>query len=142
MVFHADTAFAVELLALVAAAALLLAAKKSEGAAKGLVLVIAYFSIVAAILALLCTSYYALRYREDGWFKTPFPTPHGMMGGPGMMGGGGFMGRSGMMGGGEGNCPMMEEKMKMMQEKMEQMKPEGDHHGETKSPGSNDEKSP
>jgi hypothetical protein len=141
MVFHADAATALELLALVAGAGLLLAAKKSEGVAKGFTVVVAYFTIVAAILALLCTSYYSMRYWEDGWYKAPFPHPAGMMdrGGPGMMGGGGMMGRPGMTGGGGGeNCPYMEQKMKMMHEKMEQMKEGGEEHGETQSPGSHD----
>jgi hypothetical protein len=145
MIFKVDAAFALELLALIAATGLLLWAKKSEGVCKGFSLVVAYFGIVAAILAMLCTTYYALRYREKGGFDHPFPTQRGMMpmegqgtmGGPGMMGGRGMMGGQGMMGGGGENCPMMEQKMKMMQEKMEkmeQMKQEGGGHGETKSP--------
>lgn len=136
MMFKVDAAFALELIALIAATALLLWAKRSD-VARGFALVVAYFGIVAAVLAMACTTYYAFRYRQEGGFDRPGPRGMMRMEGQGMMGGPGMMGGHGMMGGDGGKCPMMEEKMKMMQEKMEkmeQMKQEGAHHGETKSP--------
>lgn len=107
MMFQADAAFATELVALVAGTFLLVwAGRKEDVCCKGFAKVVAYFTIVAAIFALLCTSYYTMRYWEDGYFRSPgaMGAMHGM---PGM----GMMGR-GMM----KDCPMMKE---MMRQKME-----------------------
>lgn len=58
--FLADSAFALELLALVAGTWLLIT--HGQGFAKG----VAYFTIVASILALLCTSFYSTKYWASG----------------------------------------------------------------------------
>jgi len=137
MVFLADAALALELMALVAATALLLWAKKYEGACKAFSMVVAYVAMAAAVLALLCTSYYSLRYWEDGWFQRPAAMSRGMGGGGVGMGMGGGK-RCPMMEGDGKKCPMMEKKMKMMQGDMEHPHEEGAEHGETSSPGSDD----
>lgn len=93
MMFLADTAFAVELLALVAGTFLLVRISGQEVCCKTFGKVVAYFTIVASILAMLCTFYYTARYWEDGHFKTP----HTMMRMQGMD----------MM-----DCPMMQDMMK------------------------------
>lgn len=71
MMFQADTAIAVELLALVAGTFLLIWSAKENIIYKGFAKTIAYFVIVVSILAILCTSYYAFRYWEDGYFNKP-----------------------------------------------------------------------
>lgn len=121
MMFQADTAFAAELIALVSGTALLVwAGRKEDVCCKGFAKIVAYFTIVASILALLCTSYYTLRYWEDGHFRHP----------------GGTMGMGRMMGGmpGKGmmmDCPMMKEMMQQMMEKKQGMaapKEHDEHH--------------
>lgn len=102
MVFLGDTAFAVELIALVAGAALLVLASKEGASYKGLGKIVGYFTIVASILALLCTGYYWIKYWEQGQFDSP-QTMSGMS----MMGGMGMMKKKSMM-----ECPMMEKMMK------------------------------
>ncbi len=71
MMFESHIAFGVNLLALVAAAALLRFYEKTEACCKSLLKVVAYVVLVLATLNLLCTSYYTIRYWEDGYFKTP-----------------------------------------------------------------------
>ncbi|MCB1215530.1 MAG: hypothetical protein KDK66_08655 [Deltaproteobacteria bacterium] len=109
MVFKADTALAVELLALVAGTALLVWSGKEGLAYKGFAKVVAYFTIILSFLALLCTAYHSVRYWEDGYFRTPYH--QGRMGPRGMKGlrsgyqGRGFEGRNPGMRGPEGERP-------------------------------------
>lgn len=97
MMFQVDTAFALELLALIGATALLLAAKRAEKFA-GFAKLISFLGIVLSILGMVCTAYYALRYRSEGYFDKPyiFTVRH--------------EGKGEMM-----ECPMMQ---KMMEKKM------------------------
>lgn len=85
--FALDAAFALGFLALVAGTALLMLSGKEEMGCRGFGKVVAYVTIIASILILLCTSYYGTRYWVDGYFEYP----HGMM-----------------MKHGKGKCPMME----------------------------------
>ncbi len=71
MVFHLDMAFSFEVLTLVAAAALLFWVKSKPVQGTGLVKALAYFGIVVSFLGMLCTVYYGLRYREQGYFNAP-----------------------------------------------------------------------
>lgn len=120
MMFQADTAFAAELLALVAGTFLLTWVAKQEVCCKTFGKVVAYFAIVASILGMLCTGYYTLRYWEDGHFKSPhLMSMQGMSGmqGMGMMGqmkdkkGMGMMMDPAMMQEMMANCPMMKQMM-------------------------------
>ncbi len=70
MIFLADIAFALELTALVLGTALLIFVNKEECSCKQLGKIVAYFTIVASILAMLCTSYYSIRYWEEGVFDS------------------------------------------------------------------------
>ena len=72
MVFKADTAFAVELIALVAGTALLLASAKADACCKAFAKGVAIFTIVATILTMLCTGYYSIRYWSEGHFQAPY----------------------------------------------------------------------
>lgn len=90
MMFALDAAFALGLLTLVAGTALLMLSGKEGMGCRGFGKVVATITIIAAILTLLCTSYYGIRYWVDGYFEHP----HGMM-----------------MKHGKGKCPMMEEGM-------------------------------
>ncbi|NOZ04181.1 MAG: DUF4199 domain-containing protein [FCB group bacterium] len=69
MMFQADAAFALELIALGVGFWVLLKTRNNEaGNLKGFGTFIGYFIIVVAFLALLCTGYYTVRYWEDGYF--------------------------------------------------------------------------
>lgn len=73
MVFHADMAFATELIALAVGTALLVwSGSKENVCGKTFAKIVAYFTIVAAVLTMLCTSYYSMRYWEDGFFRKSF----------------------------------------------------------------------
>ncbi|NIA18476.1 MAG: hypothetical protein GWO85_00100 [Simkaniaceae bacterium] len=86
MVFQADTAFALELIALGIGFWILIKARGDEaGNLKGFGSFIGYFIIVAAFLALLCTGYYSMKYWEDGYFNKPYPGKMMMMRGSHMM---------------------------------------------------------
>lgn len=69
MMFGADAAFALELLALTAGVFLLLTAYKDGTPYKAFVKFISYFVIVASILGLLCTSFYTVSYWMHGAFR-------------------------------------------------------------------------
>lgn len=69
MIFLADIAFALELAVLVLGTALLIFISKEECSYKQFGKVIAYFVIVTSIMAILCTSYYSIRYWEEGIFN-------------------------------------------------------------------------
>jgi hypothetical protein len=68
MIFQADGAIAMELLALVGGAFLLLLGNK-EISYRGLFRTIAFIAIVASFVALFFTSYYVMRYWEEGHFE-------------------------------------------------------------------------
>ena len=85
MMFESHIAFGVNLLALVAAAALLGLAAKTEACCKSLMKSVAYIVLVSGTLNLLCTSYYTVKYWEDGYFKTPYSAQCPMMNGQGMI---------------------------------------------------------
>lgn len=91
MMFALDAAFALGLLALVAGTILLMLSGREGMAARGFGKAVAYLTIIAAILTLLCTTYYGVRYWVDGYLEHP----HGMAMKGGMM-----------------KCPMMERGMK------------------------------
>ncbi len=86
--FESHIAFGVTLLAVVAAAALLGFSAKTDVCCKSLMKTIAYVSLVLGGLNLLCSTYYTVKYWEDGYFKTPYgqfcPMKNGQ-GGMGMM---------------------------------------------------------
>lgn len=109
MMFALDAAFALGFLALIGGTALLMLTGKEGLAARGFGKVVAYVTIIAAILTLLCTTYYGVRYWVDGYFEYP----HGMMMKHGK-------GKCPMMEGGMGHGSMMEKGMKrgMMKEDM------------------------
>ena len=93
--FESHIAFGVNLLALVAAAGLLGFAVKTDACCKTLMKSVAYAVLVLGVLNILCTSYYTVRYWEDGYFKTPYGQSCPMMNGQGGMG----MMQNGMMNG-------------------------------------------
>lgn len=102
--FNLHSAFAIQLLTLVAAAALLAWTGHAQVHAKKLVRVIAYAAGVLSILSILCTAYYGVKYSRAGYFQ-PHMGMHGMMrkgarGMEGMMGG---QMKNGMMPGMESN---------------------------------------
>lgn len=71
MMFQADTAFAVELIALVAGVFLLIWAGKEGLKHSAFAKAVAYFTIAASILAIICTSYYTIQYWKRGVFDSP-----------------------------------------------------------------------
>jgi len=108
MVFQADTAFALELIALGLGFWILLKTRSTEAAnLKGFGSFIGYFIIVAAFLALLCTSYYSVKYWEDGHFSQPSQSQSMMMGGMHKMQGCNHGMMSGKMGMGGNSCGQM-----------------------------------
>lgn len=113
MMFQADTAFGTELIALVLGTGLLLWASKEDVCCKGFAKIVAYFTIVASILGMLCTGYYTVRYWEDGHFKHPQSmSMSGMQGMNMMKGKKGMMMDPSMMQEMMNNCPMMKNMMK------------------------------
>ncbi|MFQ6610326.1 MAG: hypothetical protein ACE5D7_05935 [Fidelibacterota bacterium] len=128
MVFQADTAFALELIALGLGFWILLKTRSTETAnLKGFGSFIGYFIIVAAFLALLCTSYYSVKYWEDGHFSQPNQSRSMMTGSMHKMQGynhGMTFGKMGMGGNscdqmmGSQTCGNMMDQCKMMNGKM------------------------
>lgn len=102
--FESHIAFGVNLIAVVAAAGLLGFAAQTDTCGKALMKSIAYSVLVLGVLNILCTSYYTIRYWEDGYFKTPYNHSCPMMSGPGGMG----MMQNGMM---KGDMMKMMDKM-------------------------------
>jgi hypothetical protein len=70
MMFNAHTAFACELLALVAGTLLLLYADKTEVNCKKFAKIVGYFTVVVSILNMLCTTYYTFKYSREGLFES------------------------------------------------------------------------
>ncbi|MFQ6612754.1 MAG: hypothetical protein ACE5D2_06595 [Fidelibacterota bacterium] len=102
MIFHADIAVALALIAIGVGFWVLSKSQSMENTGlKTTGKFLGYLITVAAVLTLLCTTYYSLKYWEDGAFKSASAgqmcTNHG-----GMMGGmmSGHQGMMGMMGGG------------------------------------------
>lgn len=83
--FESHIALGMNLLVLVAAAGLLGFAAKTDACCKTLMKSVAYGVLVLGVLNILCTSYYTVRYWEDGYFKTPHGKQCSMMGGKGGM---------------------------------------------------------
>ena len=71
--FNFHTAFSLALIALALGGAVLILSKAYENVGTTLAKIIAYIVIVVAIPNVLCTSYYAVKYRVDGYFDKPFP---------------------------------------------------------------------
>ncbi|EKD71648.1 MAG: hypothetical protein ACD_46C00135G0001 [uncultured bacterium] len=99
LVFMADTAFSLELITIAASVALLIWSFRNEGAGVALAYVFGYIVLVLAIFALLCTSYFSVKYWEEGYYRKPMGKPMSMQQCPMMMEGkkGKDMGMSGMM---------------------------------------------
>ena len=92
MVFHADAAYALILIALGIGFWVLIKAKSPEaGNLKGFGTILGYVIIVLSFLVLLCASYYSIRYWEDGYFTKP-ASMGAMMGPMSMQGGSGMHG--------------------------------------------------
>jgi len=125
--FQADTAFALELIAVGFGFWILLKTRNAEiGNLKGLGSFIGYFIIVSAFLTLLCTSYYTMRYWEDGHFNKPV-SGQMMMGGMHKISGCDYSMMSGHMDGDQCNRMMGNNSSdgkcgKMMKGKMNGMK--------------------
>jgi predicted membrane protein len=67
-IFHADTAFALELIALALGVFLVVWFKINKEHVHKLARFLAYLIIVLAIIALLCTSFYSIKYWTFGYF--------------------------------------------------------------------------
>jgi hypothetical protein len=106
--FQLHTAYSLELLVLATGFALIYFGSKQASA---LLKMGGYVLTVLTTLNMLCTLYYAVRYWEGGYFKTPYGQSCPMMSGQGGMG----MMQNGMMNG---------DMMKMMK-MMEDMKDQG-----------------
>ena len=77
--FQADLAFTVELLAIGLGVAFIIWSLRSEGAGVVTAKITGYFILILAVATLLCTSYYTLRYWEEGYFKGPHAMHRQMM---------------------------------------------------------------
>lgn len=93
MMFLSHIAIALELLVVLAAAGFIIWSTRDKGVGAGVIKVVGYIVLILAIFAILCTTYYTMRYWEDGYFRTPTGKGMGMS-----------------MGGG---CPMMQKMMEM-----------------------------
>lgn len=129
MIFIADTAFALELIALALGGAFLVWSLQAERGGTKLAKVFGWIIVVLSALALACTSYYSLKYWEDGYYKEPYmkgahykrgqhmmqdmPMMHGMPMMQGMQDGKGMPGMRGKPG----------QKMKMMNQNQMMPKP-------------------
>ncbi len=71
LVFHADAAFALELIALGLGVFLIVWFRIHTEQAHKMCRFFAYLIIVLAILTLLCTSYYSIKYWVAGYFRYP-----------------------------------------------------------------------
>lgn len=143
MMFLADAAFALTLIALGIGFWVLLKTKNSEADnMKGFGTFLGYFIIVFAFIVLLCAGYYSLRYWEDGYFTKPpaghmmMQRMHGMSGGSHEMMMGGMHGEKceKMMKSGMGDM----DKCEMMKGDMEGMM-KGDMKGMMKGQGMGDD---
>lgn len=71
MVFKANLALAVGLIALVSGTYLLARAGKEEMCCKAFAKIIGTIVVILSILSLLCTGLYSFRYLEEGYFLPP-----------------------------------------------------------------------
>ena len=103
MMFLAHIAWSAGLISLVVGTGFLVWLKKQETGG-GFAKLVGYAAVFFSITGLVCTTYYALRYWDDGYFKSPMIMSHDerdmgmmhkMMGSPDMM-------KNGMM---ESNAP-------------------------------------
>ncbi len=111
--FQAHLAWSAGLISLVLGTAFLIWLKKQE-TCTGFGKLVGYLTVLLSITGLICTTYYAVRYWNDGYYQAPFMITHdpknmGMMQKMGM-------GNSGMMN--MTNCPMMQEMKKGMNQNM------------------------
>jgi predicted membrane protein len=114
-IFHADTAFALELIALAAGVFLVVWFRIHTKQAHKMCKFFAYLIILLAILALLCTSYYSMKYWVAGYFGHP----------KAMMMKGKMMKRSMMMQMQDGKMPMMkDQKPCQMKDRKHMMQPD------------------
>lgn len=95
MMFLLDFAFATVLIALGIGIAFLIWAYRNDGVGITLGKVFGYIITIAAVISLLCTSYYGITYWVEGYFKSPL-APLTMQKHQGMM----------------EQCPIMKECMK------------------------------
>lgn len=79
MMFIIDIAFSLELIALIFGAALLIYAVKHTELGMALPKFIAYLVMILAILSMLCTGYYTVKYLIGGYFEQPIPMGRMMM---------------------------------------------------------------
>ncbi len=119
MIFHADIAIALSLIAIGVGYWVLSKSKSMEDTGlKTTGKFLGYLITIAAILTLLCTTYYSLKYWEDGAFQSARTGQMCLNHGGGMMGSmmpghaGMMMGMMGgcdksMMNGDQGNCKSM-----------------------------------
>lgn len=114
MMFQAHIAIAASFLTLIAGTAFLLWVKKQE-AANALAKLVGYITIISSVSGILCASYYAVRYWEDGYYKAPMIVEvKGGSRGMGMM--------SGMMIDKMMKNPMMKQMMEEMMKDPEMVK--------------------
>lgn len=79
MMFIIDIAFSLELIALIFGAALLIYAMKHTDLGTALPKFIAYLVMILAVLSMLCTGYYTVKYWIGGYFEQPAPISRMMM---------------------------------------------------------------
>jgi hypothetical protein len=73
MIFSANLALALGLIALVCGTYLLARAGGEEMCCKGFAKVVGTVVVILSILSILCTGFYSFRYLEEGYFLTPHP---------------------------------------------------------------------
>jgi len=90
LMFHFHMTFALGLIAFALGASVLIWSKAHESVGTSLAKLIGYIVIILAVINLLCTGYYAVKYSQEGSFDKPYPMmmQHQKMQGqmmPGMM---------------------------------------------------------
>lgn len=126
LMLHFHAIVSLELIALAFGAAILIWSKVHENVGTSLAKIIGYVIIIVAVINMLCTGYYAIKYWQEGYFDKPSP----MMMQNQKMGGQMMSGKSMPM----MPCPMMSGQMMKdqgMQNKMMPM-PMNDQMGTTK----------
>lgn len=71
MMFLLDLAFAAELIALGVGVAYIIWSLRNNGAGVKMARVFGYIIAIAAMVGMLCTSYYGISYWWKGYFKSP-----------------------------------------------------------------------
>lgn len=70
--FHAIVSL--ELIALAFGVAILIWSKVYENIGTSLAKIIGYVIIIVAVINVICTGYYAIKYWQEGYFDKPYPT--------------------------------------------------------------------